>query len=280
MQPRTLDQVLASLGSVYDPQVNSIRQQQSALPTQLQNDESALQGKQNQAFDQILGGARARGVGFSGIPLGEQAKYTANTYMPALANMRTSYQNNARSLEDAIAQINERRATQGQSIYQYEQDFAESKRRYDEQAAQQAAAARAAAIAGGGFSPTTGGGGNGGKPAAPAPDKYGALGDLKKQATNALLARFKKNDVAGLAGDIKGMTESAKRGNIYDQFKLEMLQMYMKNSPYGNLIKQAYSYKPTSSVKTSAGGSYPTVNQVIKPAYSFPTTNVPSFLGR
>lgn len=142
MQPRTLDQIISSLGSVYDPQVRSIQEQQAAVPGQITSQEQGLQAKQDTAFGDILGGARRRGLGFSGIPLQEQARYTADTYLPALANLRTAGVQQQQSLTDAINQINERRATQGQSIYQYETTLAEQQREFD---AQQAAQARAAA---------------------------------------------------------------------------------------------------------------------------------------
>src|ERR1044071_4637212 len=150
MQPRTLDQVISSLGSVYDPQIQAVQAQQAQLPQQLQNDEQSLQGQQTQAFDNILQGARRRGTGvaFGGIPLGEQAQYTSTSYLPALANLRSTYANKGLSLTDAINQINERRATQGQSIYEGERNFAEQQRQFN---AQQAAAAKAS-----NFSPSLG----------------------------------------------------------------------------------------------------------------------------
>jgi hypothetical protein len=168
---QTLDQVIASLGSIYDPQIQNVQAQQAQLPQQLQNDESALQGQQTQAFDNILQGARRRGTGvaFGGIPLGEQAQYNATTYMPAAANLRSTYANKGLSLQDAINQINERRTSTGNQIYQFgvqqdlaERQFQEQQRQFNEQ---QAAAARAAAAsAAGGFSPTYGGGDTGSVP--------------------------------------------------------------------------------------------------------------------
>jgi hypothetical protein len=147
MQPRTLDQVITSLGSVYDPEVQNVRAQQAALPGQLQTDETALQGEQTRAFDDILQGARRRGTGvaFGGIPLGEQAKYTSTTFLPEMARLRGTYATKGLSLEDAILGINERRAQQGQSIFENERNFFESKRQFDEQQAANERASRAAA---------------------------------------------------------------------------------------------------------------------------------------
>lgn len=121
---RTLDQILAELAPVYNPQIESVRKRQALIPGQIKSEEAGLQAKQTQAFDDILGGARRRGLGFSGIPLGEQARYTSTEYLPALARLRQSGQEQAMSLEDAILGIQERRGTQAQGIYQAEQDRA------------------------------------------------------------------------------------------------------------------------------------------------------------
>lgn len=121
---RTLDQILAELAPVYNPQIQSVQKRQAMIPGQIKAEEQGLQAKQTQAFDDILGGARRRGLGFSGIPLGEQARYTSTEYLPALARLRQSGREQAMSLEDAILGIQERRGSQAQGIYQAEQDRA------------------------------------------------------------------------------------------------------------------------------------------------------------
>lgn len=147
MQPsgRTYQQIYDELGSVYDPQANLLRQQQQAIPGQLQAEEQGLQAKQTQAYDDILSGARRRGVAAGGIPMGEQAKYSATEYMPALARLHQSGREQATSLEQAILGIQEKRANQAQQNYQYDSSLAEQRRQFD---LQQRAAA------GNGFSPT------------------------------------------------------------------------------------------------------------------------------
>jgi len=121
---RTLDQIIAELNPTYQPQIQSIQSQQALIPGQIQTAETALGAKQQSAFGDILSGARRRGTGiaFGGIPLSEQAKYTATEYMPALANLRTAGTQQATSMQDAINAINERRDTAAQNIYQTEQD--------------------------------------------------------------------------------------------------------------------------------------------------------------
>lgn len=100
--------------------------------------------QQTQAFGDILNGARSRGLGFSGIPLADQATYTGGTYLPALANLKTAQTNQQTTLEDALNTIHKNQYDQGQSIYQYQTTLEEQQREFD---AQQAAAAKAAASA-------------------------------------------------------------------------------------------------------------------------------------
>lgn len=128
MATRTLDQIIAQLNPTFDPQVQSIEKRAQAIPGQIATQEQALDEKKNQAFDSILGGARQRGLGFSGIPLGEQAKYIATDYLPAQANLRTAGQERAMSLQDAILGIRERQNTLAQQIFQTEQDRAAQER--------------------------------------------------------------------------------------------------------------------------------------------------------
>lgn len=149
----TLEQVLSSLNSVYQPQIDSINQQSAALPAQYDAQAKGLAAQQQDAFGSILDGARSRGLGFSGIPLADQAKYTASTYMPALANLQTAQTNQRTSLTDSLNKINQDKYNQGQSIYQYQTTLEEQQRQFD---AQQAAQARAAAAASA-FSPSYGG---------------------------------------------------------------------------------------------------------------------------
>lgn len=162
MQPRTLDQIISELNPTYDPQIKSLRERQGLIPGQVAEEEKGLQAKQEQAFGDILGGARHRGLGFSGIPLSEQARYTSTEFLPALARLRQQGKEQAMSLEDAILGITERRNTLAQQLRQQEVDRAEQIRQFNEQMAfnrEQAAAQERAsmAAAGGGFSPSFGG---------------------------------------------------------------------------------------------------------------------------
>lgn len=131
---RTLDQIIAELNPTFQPQIESIKQQQQLIPQQIQSQEQALNAQKDVAFGDILSGARRRGLGFSGIPLSEQAKYLSTNYTPALAGLRQQGQQQAMSLQDALLGIQERQGTLANQIYQTEQDRVAQER--------QAAAAR------------------------------------------------------------------------------------------------------------------------------------------
>lgn len=124
MQPRTLEQIISELNPTFQAQTSAIQQQQSLIPQQIQSQEQALNAQKDVAYEDIVSGARRRGLGFSGIPLGEQAKYAATQYAPALAGLRQQGQQQALTLQQALLGINERRDTLAQQIYQTEQDRA------------------------------------------------------------------------------------------------------------------------------------------------------------
>jgi len=154
MQPRTLESILSELDNTagYGAQTQSLRKQQALIPGQIADEEKGLQARQGQAFDDILGGARRRGMGFSGIPLQEQAKYTSTEFLPAMAQLRQQGRQQAHSLEDAILGIQERRTTAGLGIRQNEQQMAEQQRQFNENLNLQ----RAQADASRGINPTLG----------------------------------------------------------------------------------------------------------------------------
>lgn len=141
---RSLDQIISELQSTYDPQVATLRQRQEAIPGQVASEEAGLQAKQGQAFDDITNGARRRGLGFSGIPLAEQARYTSTEFLPAVARLHQSGQEQATSLEDMINQVLERRNTTAQQLYQGDLDRDQQQRQFEQQLAAQRQAQAAA----------------------------------------------------------------------------------------------------------------------------------------
>lgn len=132
---RTFDEVLAEVSRQSDPQRKTILNSITDLPNQQVADESALDAKKNQAYDDILSGARRRGVGvaFGGIPLGEQATYNATDYAPAVARLKQSYNDRKGSLETALGDIGKNDYSTAYNIFNTDRQFEQSQRQFEEQ---------------------------------------------------------------------------------------------------------------------------------------------------
>ena len=223
--PRTLDQILSELRPTFDPQVQSLQERAGLIPQQIEAEEKGLQAKQTQAFGDILGGARRRGLGFSGIPLGEQAQYTASEFLPAMARLRQSGQERTMSLQDAILGINERRDTLAQQIRQREVDMdfqrqqAEAQRAFEAQQAELNRRAQRAA-AGSAFSPSLGAMGG-------APLQGGGQSPIAPGLQNLFNQVFIRQDGTKwgdneLKSDYARTAISAGYGNLRDKQKLQL----------------------------------------------------------
>lgn len=172
----TLDQIIAEINGVYQPQVNAIEQRRAQIPGMIQAEQAGLDARKESAFEGIVNQARRRGTGvaFGGIPLADQAKYTATDYLPAQARLIQSGREQQMSLTDALNQIYERRNAFAYQIKQNDDQLAESRRQFDANLAfqreQQAAQLRAAAAANAAsFAPSIGGGGGAPAPSAARP---------------------------------------------------------------------------------------------------------------
>lgn len=152
------DQIYNELGTAYDPSIKLIQDQINAIPGQTDAIIAQADAKKNDAFNQITEGARARGMGFSGIPLSEQATYASTEYAPAIANAKSAANTQRTTLLQSIAGLNQDRYKQAQSVYDTrvaqdlaERQFQESIRQANMNAAanQSNAAAYLAAIGGG-----------------------------------------------------------------------------------------------------------------------------------
>jgi len=140
---RTIDAIIKEVSSRSDPQRQTIMKQVADIPRQIQAETAGLQAKRLQANDDILGAARDRGVGFGGIPIGEQAQYAATEFAPALARLQTAGVDRRTSLESALSDIGRNDFANAQDIFRDERDFAENARRFQIQQ-EEAARARAA----------------------------------------------------------------------------------------------------------------------------------------
>lgn len=173
---QTLDQIITALNPGYDPQRALIQQQQAALPGQYQAQQQGLQAQDAQANQDILSQAQQRGLGFSGIPVGEQAKYNATTFMPAMAKLQSDQLSQQNGLADQLNKLNADQRTQAFGMQQNQQaqdleqqKFAEQQRQFNLNYALQQQAAKRAASGGGGI------GIGGGAPAAAPPSLAQAI---------------------------------------------------------------------------------------------------------
>ena len=161
---RSLDQILAELNPQYASSENILNTRLNAIPGEIDSGIAQTDAKLSLANDNILNSARRRGIGVAqgGIPLGEQAKYAATEYAPAIANLRATGAQKELGLQESLAQLGREKRGQAQSIYDTgvsqdlaERSFQEQTRQFNEQlaasnraAAQQAAAARSYSFGG------------------------------------------------------------------------------------------------------------------------------------
>lgn len=117
---RTLDQILTELNSVYQPSAQNIQSQMDLIPQQTQASISAADAAQQKAYQDILSGAQQRGLGFSGIPLGEQAKYASTVYAPAVLQAKAQGEQNKLSLADMLNKLDIAKYNTAQTIQQNE----------------------------------------------------------------------------------------------------------------------------------------------------------------
>jgi len=148
---RSLDQILAELNPQYATSENILNTRLNAIPGEIDSGIAQTDAKLAQANSNILSSAQRRGTGtaFGGIPLGDQAKYAATEYAPAIANLRATGAQKELSLQESLAGLAREKRGQAQSIYDTgvsqdlaERGFQEQIRQFNEQ---QAAANRAAA---------------------------------------------------------------------------------------------------------------------------------------
>lgn len=152
---RELSSIISELGNVYDPQRQLVQQQQQALEPALQAEQAGLEAAKSDAFQAITEAANRRGMFYSGVPLAEQAKYTGSTFLPAVANLRSKYQQQRFNLQDALNKIQQEQYSQAYGIRQKELDTEEQQRQFNAQLAAQ----RSAGGGGGYAMPSFGGGG-------------------------------------------------------------------------------------------------------------------------
>lgn len=98
-QVRDLQATIQQLRSQNQGQFDLLAADEAGLGTFQAEQEKGLAAKQDTAFNRITGTANDRGALFSGFRPEEQAKYTAETYLPALAGLRQTIADSRRQIQ-------------------------------------------------------------------------------------------------------------------------------------------------------------------------------------
>ena len=113
-QVQTLEQIMAELNPTTSAQAGLIEKKKAGLGEKATAQQAALDATKAQSFDAISANQRGRGNAFSGIPADEQAMYLGTTYLPAVANLKASQNEQETSLEQQLADLY---STQYKSAY-------------------------------------------------------------------------------------------------------------------------------------------------------------------
>lgn len=136
---RTAKQIRQELALNDKPAESLLRKQIGQTRQRFQGEKKGLLAQKDRAFGDILSGAKGRGLKFSGIPLEEQAEFTATEFLPALARLSGQRQDRVGELQGSLADIVRQRGLSAQGLRQQELDRDLAERN----AARAAAAARA-----------------------------------------------------------------------------------------------------------------------------------------
>lgn len=104
--------VYDQLGSTYQPQTDLVNQQIAQLQPQQDAAQASLDQAKVNAFKDITNSANSKGVLFSGVPVDQQATYVGTKYLPAVADLKSTFQNNKNTLLGQLNDINSKRSQQ------------------------------------------------------------------------------------------------------------------------------------------------------------------------
>lgn len=114
----TMQEYYNQLGTIYDPQVALIKQQQAQIPGQIQAQKSALEQAKINAFRDISNTASAKGMTFSGFTPNQQATYVGEKFLPAMANLETAGLESQNALTQALNKVNAERSQTALGYYE------------------------------------------------------------------------------------------------------------------------------------------------------------------
>jgi hypothetical protein len=140
-QVRDLQQLIAEQTNALKPQLDLINNDIAANDASGQAQELGLQAKQKKAFGNIEQAAQDKGMFFSGFSPDEQANYTSDTYLPALAQLQATIAGARSNLLGKKADLNKGafdtafQVREGDVAAKRTWDAAETDRRWQEQQA-------------------------------------------------------------------------------------------------------------------------------------------------
>lgn len=124
MDPGNYQSVYDSLAGQYQPQTDLVNSQIAQLQPQQDAQQASLDQAKVNAFKDITNSANSKGVLFSGVPIDQQSTYVGTKYLPAVANLKTSFNNTKNTLLGQINTLSAARQRQAQgsvSAYQKQQ---------------------------------------------------------------------------------------------------------------------------------------------------------------
>jgi hypothetical protein len=133
---RELDDIVKELDAGYAPERQLINDAIARVPGETDTEVNALGAQEADYYDNtIMADARRRGIGFSGIPTGERARYGATQFLPAVARARSAGADRKLTLSQALIDSQRTQREKAMGLRQTELDRDEATRQFNEQLA-------------------------------------------------------------------------------------------------------------------------------------------------
>ena len=139
---QTLDQIMAELAPGAQGQIDNIGKRRELLGTQATAQKSGLEAAKVKGFNTINNQMTGRGISFGGIAADEQAQYLAEKYLPAVAGVDMSVNQQNLGLDNEAAKIQSDIRNMAFSTREGQQKDLNSWNQNERQIAAQAEAAR------------------------------------------------------------------------------------------------------------------------------------------
>ena len=139
---QTLDQIMADLAPGAQGQIDNINQRRDLIATNATAQKAGLEAAKVKGFNTINNQMTGRGISFGGIGADEQAQYLAEKYLPAVAGVDQSVNEQNLGLSNEAAKIQSDIRNRGIDIRESQKKDLNSWQLNQEQIAAQAEAAR------------------------------------------------------------------------------------------------------------------------------------------